>query len=170
MNAADHELFKVLENAFATYCDKCESRDGIPWQAEGLMGKIQTYEGDLPQSGAYKPDMMPSTVDKYRKFYITELEYFAARMMFKVPKALRDYVVIEPIIRRKENVTQETLAYVCEVSVDQYKKRRGRAKVFLLAIARANMLKRPQVDQLDEYVRECMVKMMRTVDIGTGAV
>lgn len=139
MNQQDKELFELLESAWVSYYSKCENREEIPWQAEGLMGKIQTYEGELPESGAYKPDMMPATVDKFRKFYITDLEYFAAKMMFKVPKALRDFVMIEPIIRRKENVTQKLIAAICGVTISQYEKRRRRSKLVLLHFARLSL-------------------------------
>ena len=103
MNRIDTETFEMLERDWVNYVSKCESREEIPWQAEGVMAKMQIYCGDLPQGGNHKPDMMPSTIDKFRKIYITEDENFAARMIFRVPVNLQKYIMLEPIIRRKES-------------------------------------------------------------------
>lgn len=139
MNRADKELFEILERDWVHYVSKCESRDEIPWQGEGLMAKMQIYQGDLPTSGTYKPDMMPSTIDKYRKIPITEAERFAARMAFRVPANLQKHIMVEPIIRRREKITQETIAALCSCTLDQYKKGRAKAKLFWIYHARMNM-------------------------------
>lgn len=136
MNADDRDLFAALECAFSTFWDKNEHSGEIPWQAESLMGKIQTYEGDLPQSGAYKPDKMPSVVDKFRKFHVTDEEHFAAKVFMLVPLSLRYFIIVEPLIRRREKVTQKVIAAVLGCSVSQYEKKRARAKIFAVAIAR----------------------------------
>lgn len=140
MNRADKELFEILERDWVNYVSKCESREEIPWQAEGVMAKMQIYCGDLPQGGSHKPDMMPSTIDKFRKFYITEDESFAARMVFRVPVNLQKFVMLEPIIRRQEKVTQVAIAALCSCTVDQYKKGRAKAKLYWVYHAGMNKL------------------------------
>lgn len=141
MNRADTELFETLERDWVHFVSKFEASSEIPWQAEGLMAKMQIYLGDLPRSGAYKPDMMPSTIDKYRKIYTTDSERFAMRMIFRVPKNLQKFVMIEPLIRRKEKVTQDVIANVCGCTLDQYKKGRAKAKLFWVYEARKAQLK-----------------------------
>ena len=140
MNRADTETFEMLERDWVNYVSKCESREEIPWQAEGVMAKMQIYCGDLPQGGNHKPDMMPSTVDKFRKIYITCEEDFAARMIFRVPVNLQKYIMLEPIIRRKEKVTQVTVAALCDCTLDQYKKGRTKAKLYWVYHAGINKL------------------------------
>lgn len=108
--------------------------------SRGVMAKMQIYCGDLPQGGNHKPDMMPSTIDKFRKIYITEDENFAARMIFRVPVNLQKYIMLEPIIRRKEKVTQIAIAALCDCTLDQYKKGRTKAKLYWVYHAGINKL------------------------------
>ena len=140
MNRADTELFEILERDWVNYVSKCESREDIPWQSEGVMAKMQIYCGDLPQGGGHKPDMMPSTIDKFRKIHITEEENFSARMIFRVPVNLQKFVMLEPIIRRQEKVTQVAIAALCSCTVDQYKKGRAKAKLYWVYHAGMNSL------------------------------
>lgn len=144
MNTVDRELFEQLERDWTTYISKIESKGEIAWQAPHLMGKLVDFEGDLPESGAYKPDMMPATIDKYRKIYISEAEAFAGRMLYRVPRALRIYVALEPIIKRKEDYNQARMVALLNetgtaCTLDSYKKRRARAKVFWVSHAKLNM-------------------------------
>lgn len=140
MTPQDSDLIKKIEHDWVYYIEKCNSRDEIPWQAESVMAKFQIYEGDLPQSGAYKPDSMPRTIDKYRKFYITDDEKFAARVMVSVPKQLQPFVMFQPLLSGRPNVTQETVAAICGVSLATYRKRRTVAKLMLLGKARAKLM------------------------------
>jgi len=139
MNKADKELFETLERDWVNYVSKHECANEIPWQAESVMAKMQIYKGDLPESGTYKPDTMPATIDAYRKFRITDAEYFAARMMFRVPRNLQKFVMLEPLIRRKEKVTQDMIAAICSCSLDQYKRGRVKAKLYWVFHARNNI-------------------------------
>ena len=146
MNTKDREVFEQLERDWTTYISKIESMEEIPWQAESVMAKMQAYKGDLPQSGSYKPDTMPGTIDKYRKFYISDGEKFAGRMLYRVPRALRIYVALEPIIKRKEDYTQARLVALLNetgthCTLDQYKKRRAKAKMWWVYHARLSQLK-----------------------------
>lgn len=133
MTPQDSDFIKKIEHDWVYYIEKSTQRDEIPWQAESVMAKIQIYEGDLPQSGAYKPDSMPRTIDKYRKFYITEDELFAARVMVSIPKTLQPFVMFQPLLAGRPKITQELIAAMCGCNLSRYKNQRHKAKLFLLA-------------------------------------
>ena len=135
MTPQDSDLIKKIEHDWVYYIEKTTQRDEIPWQAESVMAKIQIYEGDLPQSGAYKPDTMPQTIDKYRKFYITDRERFAARVMVSVPKNLQPFVMFQPLLSGRPKITQETIAALCGCNVVRYRNQRHKAKLYLLQAA-----------------------------------
>ena len=125
------DLIKKIEADWSSYFEKCQSQNGIAWEGEGVMAKMIIYQGDLPESGAYKPDMMPSIVDNVRRFYTTHDEHFAARMMFRVPKSLQLYVMIPPL-KAVKNLNQEAKAHLIGCGLEQYKYRRKKAKAWLL--------------------------------------
>lgn len=163
MNHADTVIFETIEKNWIEYFSKCEVRDEIPLRSDGLMSKMQTYHGDLPQGGL-KPDIMPGMIDKYRKFHITEQEHFAFKIMMAVPKPLRPFVMIEPLIRNKPNPktgkkpSQEFIAAYCDCTIDYYKKRRARAKEYLVLEAKKHTLLEL------ERVRTEVRKTVRTSD------
>ena len=143
MNRQETELFEDLERHWVNYFSKCERRDEIPWRSSHPAGQLVDYLGDIPRAEGNRPDMMPGIIDKYRKFQITHNEQFAARMIFKVPKQLRIFVMLEPLIKNKPNKegkkpSQSVIAAACGCTLDQYKKRRGKAKDRLVSHAMIN--------------------------------
>lgn len=124
------DLIKKIEADWSSYFEKCQSQNGIAWEGEGVMAKMIIYQGDLPESGAYKPDMMPSIVDNVRRFYTTHDEHFAARMMFSVPEHLRLFVMVPPL-KVVSGLKQEAKAHLLGCSLDQYKRKRAKAKLVL---------------------------------------
>ena len=150
----DNELFEIIERDWVNYYGKCESRDEIPWQAEGMMGKLVTYKGDLPVGGLAF-DGMPVMIDKFRKFHITNDERFARDMMFKVLSSLQLFIMVEPLYRNQvtssgKKITQTILAAALGFSIDQYKKQRGKAKQHLIFHAREGMKQERRKRELKE--------------------
>lgn len=145
MTPQDSDFIKKIEHDWVYYIEKSTHRDEIPWQAESVMAKIQIYEGDLPQSGAYKPDSMPRTIDKYRKFYITEDEIFAARVMVSIPKTLQPFVMFQPLLAGRPKITQETIAAMCGCNLKRYDEQRHRAKLYLLEVGKSKLKRREAI-------------------------
>lgn len=158
MNHADTVLFETIEKNWVEYFSKCEARDEIPLRSGDSLSRMIVYQRGL------KPDTMSDVIDKFRKFSISEKEYFAFRMMLAVPKSLRLFVMLEPLIKNKPNPknekkpTQGVIAALCGCTIDEYKKRRGRAKDYLVLAAKKEIL----LELSKERVRTEVRKTVRT--------
>ena len=97
------ELQRVDEivNDWLSYVDKSEKHKEIAKGGESLQGKVADFHGDLPVSGAFKPETIGARVDKCAKIVITKEESRSYAIIMEMPLISRYSVTVWPQIKNK---------------------------------------------------------------------
>jgi len=101
------ERIQEIVNLWILFLENTEEQERIAMEGSTLEGKAVDFGGDIPQSGAYKPEALGAIVDRQRKVIISEEMKQAKEMIFSLPLEDRDLITLWPQLKGETNtVTQ----------------------------------------------------------------
>jgi len=142
MTRAENELFDLIMSRWVSYYEAIRFQEEIAKTGESIFGKIFDFQGDLPSPGLFKPETICARVDKQRRVRISHEERQAADILNRVPIRFSAYIKFDALYNNQ--FCQSVLAAECQLTLDQYKKRKYKAKKFVVYFANLASVKAPK--------------------------
>lgn len=140
MKRSQQQEVERIVNLWLDYVEVEEYNESQANMCERLQGKIHTYQGDLPQSGAYKPETVAALAERLRR--PSKEEMWAKAILFELDYKLERALVTRWIeLKKKVNpdtrqtFTQREIGLSFSMPLDTYLQEREKACIKLLELA-----------------------------------
>ena len=128
MKRSQQQEVERIVNLWIDYVEVNEYNESIANMCERLQGKIHTYQGDLPQSGAYRPETVAAIAERMKT--VTTEQKWAKAVLYSLCVDERMLVTQWIQLRRKVNketrqvFTMREVALIHNMQIEDFKQKR----------------------------------------------
>lgn len=103
MKRHEKQMLEHILNLWLSYREKIDYEQAITGMGPTIAGNLVDFRGELPESSAYKPEVISGKADKLRAVTITTDERTAHAALMSLPTGDRLLVTCWPQLRNRYN-------------------------------------------------------------------